>query len=101
MLYDPKWEVQTRTDPFSLSAFADWLEKQPAEQPYDFWCNDCAIGGYFKSLGLPLKTLGCEFWADTAGKRHRLPLGFTAVSAQEPRTYGAAAQRARETAMRV
>lgn len=32
MLYDPKWEQQTKTDPYSLDNLIAWLEQQPAEK---------------------------------------------------------------------
>ena len=83
-------------NPLSLEAFADWLEGKPAEQKYEYWCQECAIGGYFIELGLPMKSLGTEKWRDRDGVLHVLPPGFDEVSSTPPHTYGAAARRARD-----
>lgn len=52
MLYDPKWEVQTKADPLSLDALIAWLEKQPANKPYDY-CDygGCVLAQWITSLG--------------------------------------------------
>lgn len=49
MLYDPKWEV--KADPFDLRALIAWLEKQPANKTYDFYCaGECMVGQWVKSI---------------------------------------------------
>lgn len=41
--------------PLSLEAFADWCEKQPANETYNFWSTytpGCAVIQYLRTLGL-------------------------------------------------
>lgn len=53
MLFDPKWEVEVRADPFSLESLIAWLEKQPAGATYDY-CDSqaCLIAQYLKAQGV-------------------------------------------------
>ena len=67
----------------TLEAFADWCEKQPADEVYDYsnpW--GCAVSRYMHHIGLDwLKT---DWW--TAGERH---------ASFSPTTFGALATRLR------
>ena len=52
MLYDPKWEVKTKADPFSLVAFIAWLETRDPAESYDY-CDprNCLLCRYFSAHG--------------------------------------------------
>jgi len=53
MLYDPKWEIQIKADPFSLDSLIAWLEKQPADKSYQFCdSSSCLIAQYLKAHGV-------------------------------------------------
>lgn len=54
MLYDPKWEKTDRVfQGVSLRAFAEWLEKQPADKTYSYITpHECAIAQYLQSTGV-------------------------------------------------
>lgn len=74
-------------NPLSLDAFIDWLEKQPAEREYDWWCPlSCLLAQYAKHIGF----------------RHYCELPLTALTSWEnavarprPHNFGAALGRAR------
>jgi hypothetical protein len=105
MLYDPKWDkTETKADPFSLESLIAWLEKQPADQQYEF-CeyNNCLLAQWLQSIdpkaqvtpedGFTYRALGTrvDLWGDTfpkiahAGDTH----------ARHRHTFGAALERAR------
>ncbi len=48
MLYDPKWEQKATP---TIDGFISWLAQQNPDQEYDYFCERCAIGQYFESLG--------------------------------------------------
>jgi hypothetical protein len=53
MLYDPKWEGQTKPDILSLDTLTAWIERQPADQAYNYSCNGhCLLAQYFAAHGL-------------------------------------------------
>lgn len=59
MLYDPKWEQQTKADPFKIETLIAWLEKQPAEETYCYMSTGhCLLAQYFVSLGFQDATVG-------------------------------------------
>lgn len=80
---------------FSLEAFAGWLEKQPPDEKYDYWCGDCAIGQYLKAADRNPALIGTGTWTDGKGACYRLPAHWNDISFKHPRTFGAAAARAR------
>lgn len=51
MLYDPKWEQETKADPFSLESLIAWLETKPPQEKYDFceW-NNCLLAQWLQSI---------------------------------------------------
>lgn len=51
MLYDPKWEKKTKADHFTLESLIAWLEKQPADEQYEFceW-NNCLLAQWLRSM---------------------------------------------------
>jgi predicted metalloendopeptidase len=99
MLYDPKWEVKTTTDPLSLESLIAWLEKQPADKDYDW--NDmqtCMLGQWLSTLYLSV-----EFPARNLDPYKYVLNGsctnldhFDDIASMEPHTFGAALGRAYE-----
>ena len=103
MLYDPKWEVETKPDVFSLENLVAWAEKQPAEKEYDFCCTQCYLGQYFEAHGYQVAMLGTDnvtFVDRGKARRVDLPPHFNAIAQDEPRTFGAALSRARKALAR-
>lgn len=51
MLFDPKWEQQTKADPFTLESLIAWLETRDPADRYDFckW-NECLLGQWLRSI---------------------------------------------------
>jgi len=51
MLWNPKFDVPTKADPLSLETLIAWLEKQPADERYDFceW-NQCLLGQWLRTI---------------------------------------------------
>lgn len=53
MLFDPKWEAQTKPDVFSLAGFIAWLENQPAEKRYNWYdIHACVVCQYLDAQGV-------------------------------------------------
>lgn len=108
MLYDPKWEVQTKADPLSLGALIAWLEKQPANVEYCYIDNGhCLLAQYFTFCGFEnVMVGGLGEWScgpDRNFHKHesrQSPPGFYGVAAEKPHTFGAALKRARAAAAR-
>lgn len=85
MLFDPKW-----VDPrLKLSGLIAWLENQPADQTYNYFCEErhCLISQYLSEVGLPF---GRGHYGRFADANIRI-----AVAQQQPWTFGAALERAR------
>lgn len=90
MLYDPKWENETKTVP-SLRGLIEWLEtKNPKEKyNYDDCSGTCLVDLYGASIGIdclaatPLAVFSTleEYWC---------------VAGDRPWTFGAALKRARK-----
>ena len=83
MLFDPKWEVKTRTP--SKAGLIAWLETQPPEQTYNWVrCEECVLAQYAKSIGLTyfdvVHVVGCKM-----------------IASSHPWTFGAALERARNS----
>lgn len=73
----------------SIEAFADWCERKPADEAYDYDdCENCACGQFSHFLGVE--------------RDYELPGGFW-ITAQvhaaraEPNTFGALAKRLRSS----
>lgn len=86
--------------PLTLEAFAEWLEKQPPMQEYNFIDSQgCAIFQYLQSSGFKPAGVGGGYWrTDTEVfpfDEHLLKME-DAVQTYGERTFGAAARRARE-----
>jgi hypothetical protein len=82
-------------NPLSLEAFADWCEKQPADEEYDVWQpSSCAVALYAQSLGFKRATDNGRI--ETHDGRV-LPIdGFKfRMIARHPYTFGALAKRLR------
>lgn len=92
MLYDPKWEQQTKADPLSLGSLIAWLETKDPDEGYSFWnCEGgCLIGQYLTAMGHPFRG---ETYADLSYVMHK-NFGDT-VAIEHPRTFGGALARAR------
>jgi hypothetical protein len=92
MLYDPKWEVETKTDPLSLKAFVAWLEKQPPDTEYNYWCTtgECLLDTYISQVtGKPSRP--SELHHEVCGGKSN----YYEIAMPRPWTYGAALARAR------
>lgn len=102
MLYDPKWEVKTKADPFALESLISWLEAQDPAERYDY-CQShrCLIGQYLKQAGItPYELDGFDINPvfDNAFDAHFIAIGKDAygpVAQAREWTFGAALARAR------
>ncbi len=100
MLYDPKWEVTTKPNVFSLEGLVAWLEKQNPATSYDYASpHGCLLAKYFRSMGYRWAFCGTSIFHYS---RFFLPTLFTKpipkemnnVSMYGPFTFGAALERA-------
>jgi hypothetical protein len=98
MLYDPKWEIQTKPDVFSLESLIAWLEKQPAGRKYDWYdINSCMVCQYLDDVCAKPDHPG----SDDFPRVHSLdkvfidPDEYHAVGLYGSWTFGAALSRAR------
>lgn len=114
MLFDPKWGVEVKADPFSLESLIAWLERQPAGKSYRYTCNgNCLLAQYFTAAGLENVHMWTDgFWhgptkcpgnvgqeeAIASKQITRFPPTFNQVAVCEPSTFGAALARARKFA---
>jgi hypothetical protein len=102
MLYDPKWEQETKADPFSLENLIAWLEKRPAGQEYDFNCwGECLLGQWLRSIdpaSMPIDGKADGYFYSALGQTLHLD-GFKHIafgdSSGHTRTFGKALERAR------
>ncbi len=93
MLYDPKWEQKTKTEP-SLQGFILWLEQQNAGAAYKYMpCGTCAIGQYLTSIGTSYHEQ-CDPGRDI---QYLCDWNFK-ITGPSPQTFGAALERARKMA---
>lgn len=109
MLYDPKWEVNTKADPMQLGTLIAWLEKRPASKGYSYTCNGhCLLAQYFTAMGMKNVFMWAEYFyhgdkpifmdedeAVDRGIATRLPPNFNKIAVHDPMTFGAALERAR------
>lgn len=99
MLYDPKWEVKTKADPFTLEALIAWLEKQPRRKEYCYTDHGrCLIGQYLSYIGYDKVHVFSDdlFLHGDREARNPLPSIFNKIALASPRTFGAALDRARK-----
>ena len=83
----------------TLSAFADWCEKQPPEREYNYMNNrNCAGCQYLKAIGLPVLAYGVDDWRDRQCNYHDIPDGWNDCARARPWAFGALASRLREAA---
>lgn len=87
MLWDPKWEKQTKADPKSLQSFIAWLETKNPDESYSYMnCRGaCLVGQYMAHHGVVWSSAGFDEFADP----------FNNIAASGPYTFGAALERAR------
>lgn len=97
MLYDPKWEVETKADPFSLESLIAWLETQDPNTEYEWTdCSGgCLIGRYFTAKGI------VEHVPYQMVFQSLSDYGEVCSSLSGPTTFGAALERARVIAAKV
>ena len=97
MIYDPKWEVPAETKPQpSMRGLAEWLETMPPAQRYDYDdCRGrCLLGQYLNAIGLRWNEDSGPGWEVWNRELWQSPMGY--LSAETPRTFGAALKRARK-----
>lgn len=99
MLYDPKWEVELKPDMYSLASLITWLETQRPDETYCYLDHgQCLLGQYFKAQGftdVSIYSNGKWKHGDMADEYVRYPDIFNSIALHEPRTFGAALDRAR------
>ncbi len=87
--------------PLSLEAFADWAEKQPSTECYDYDSpSRCATAQYLQSLGFEDVKLGHIMWSATGTGLRYLPEGFMMAARYGIQTFGELAKRLRTVAAR-
>lgn len=95
MLYDPKWEVKTKPDVFSLASLIAWLEKQPATNEYCYMDTGlCLLGRYFTAMGFENVLVGGTTVDHDGIRDAPLPEVLQKIAEGFPRTFGAALERA-------
>lgn len=104
MLYDPKWEKKTKADPLQLGTLVSWLERQPADEAYDYGCiGHCLLAQYFSEHGFKNINVNSTGFSHLGGVQ-KLPehfdevaLGMQAIGTRRPTgfTFGEALVRAR------
>ena len=103
MLYDPRWEQKTKPNPFSFTSLIAWLEMQEPSTIYRYECSTrCLLALYFTDMGYREVEVDPEGWFrhGSLARRKSYPLEFDRIAVASPRTFGAAAKRAREMAGR-
>ncbi len=101
MLYDPKWEINTKP---SLQGFIAWLETKDPRGRYSFLeCEGrCLIGQYMEFLGIPWTGAPATpngDWRSSSYKTVATAIfgaGPWTVHPSGPHTFGAALKRARD-----
>jgi hypothetical protein len=91
MLFDPKWQTETKP---TFHGFVAWLGTQPPEKTYNWGdpCN-CAIAQYLATMGRRVSDLGYREYSELEGRRSGGEL--VGVACHAPHTMGAALGRAR------
>lgn len=91
MLFDPKWEVQTKIDPLTIEAVIAWLERQPADQVYCYMDRGrCLAAQYNASIGRHYDGCALSLTGDTTFDER-----LERIAVMKPYTFGAALTRAR------
>lgn len=95
MLYDPKWEVEVKADPFSLESLIAWLETMPIDKSYNYMDCDgrCLLGQYGSHVGARFHKFTRAKFDSSLGKFRDLV--YEQVASDAPHTFGAALDRAR------
>jgi hypothetical protein len=91
MLYDPKWDVQTKPD-YSLNSLISWMETKDASETYDIllpW--KCLLGQFVQHVGGKLVSQLSNNLAEDKIFSH---IAFGRFS-EGPFTFGDALRRAR------
>lgn len=97
MLYDPKWEQQTRADPFTLESLIAWLEKQPADTAYDYCRPDiCLVAQYLKAHEIKNYSVASEELNRLIPGLHQI--ARDCIDSPQDWTFGGALKRARTLA---
>jgi len=91
MLYDPKWEQETKVDPLSVAGLIAWLAKQPTRREYEYYsCQRCLVAEYLKSIG-SVNPDAEYIFSEALGAGWP----YDKIAAERPHTFGAALERAR------
>lgn len=104
MFFDPGTKREAKADPLSLDSLIAWLEKQPADQEYDYGCNGtCMLASYFRSVNPNFCSVGTSYASFFDGENFSewaLPDGWDDIAFGDggSRTFGAALDRARALA---
>lgn len=101
MLYDPKWEQQTKADPFKLETLIAWLESQDPNQQYDYWdCKGrCLYGQYMTHHGIPWsEARASDVYREKGADPNKIyrEWFYNKIAVTEPYTFGGALERARK-----
>lgn len=94
MLYDPKWEQETKADPFTLENLVAWLETQDPTTEYEVLePSICLMGQFASSQGShDPEFVSMRLTDDLVGPFCRIAFGRLCGG---PYTFGAALERAR------
>jgi hypothetical protein len=94
MLYDKRWDQETKTKTPSLDGLIAWLETKDPSEKYDWGNCDgaCLVHQYLTSCGIRQRDWSSFYF------KTQSPLGDdqpTCIAFQSPHTFGAALSRAR------
>ena len=99
MLYDPKWDTETKTaDLFTLTALTAWLETKDSDGTYSYINpRDCLLCQYLKEAGYRHPCVTPTVWKAVDLIEQPLPKNFNEVAngIEMRDTYGKALGRAR------
>jgi hypothetical protein len=101
MLYDPKWEAETKPGVFSLQSLIAWLEKMPANETYCYLDHGrCLLGQYFSAMGFENAQVFSDGLCHGPRRENQTPYPreFDSIALHWAQTFGAALKRAREAA---
>ena len=97
MLFNKLWDKSEQKPdvehPFmSIDGFISWLGQQPGSKTYEYYSCQCAIGQYMEAHGKKYN----EHWVmGNYYRRNQLRDWNLKITMQEPRTFGAAFERAK------